>query len=286
MNLTVNLPRLITLGLASLLLSGSPGCLRKETRKKGPVRTEPWPAPLVSATKPGPSGRVRYRIERAQIEVEILHRKRAERARISDVQGTIDLDPVRLGETRAELRADLLSLSFSQAGEEAPALTLRALEVLGLADRRDPSSRELDRYASIDITGFDRLPADRQELSTRTNKTALSARGELTLHHFRVPITLELDVELERPKADAAAGVAPDQRLLIRTRRPLVVTLAAHDLVPSPTGPAAANAATRTDKPSRDNLSSAKAGKLAPEFGREARITAELAAIPDALAKP
>ncbi|HET9958193.1 MAG TPA: hypothetical protein VFQ61_27045 [Polyangiaceae bacterium] len=254
--------------------------MRTEPKKKAPTRTEPWPAPLVSTTKPGQTGRLRYRVERAQVEIELTHRKRTEHARLRAVEGTIDLDPVKLRETRAELRADLLDLSFFQGSEEAPDVTLRALEVLGLDRQKSSATRELDRFVTLQITGFDAVPS--QEAS-RANRATVTARGDLTLHHFRVPVSLELEVELDRKTADSESDVTA-QRLLIRTRRPLVVSLTAHDLVPNPSTSSA-------DLPAADGVRArergkASAGKTVPEFGREVRVSAELAAIPDPAAKP
>jgi hypothetical protein len=77
------------------------------------------------------------------------------------------------------------------------------------------------------------------------------------LHRFRVPVLLDVEVELESGETSLPGT------LRVRTRRPFTVQLAAHDLGPEAAG-------TR----------GTPFGTPRPTVGKEARISAEIVAIP------
>jgi polyisoprenoid-binding protein YceI len=243
-----------------------PACERKPKRV---LRTEPWPAPLVASARPGPSasapgGRVRYRIERAKVRVELPARRAKPSGALTEVTGSIELDPVRLENTRAHLQADLLSLSLDgENGDTDSGLVARALTWLELSSEREADARERERYATLEITAFEpvALPSDAE--ARRSSQVV--AHGELTLHRFRVPVSLELQVEL-----GGRDGGATDT-LTIRTRRPLIVSLAAHDILP---------------RDSRGNVLTQELATLGRDVGRDARISAELFARVEGSDKP
>jgi polyisoprenoid-binding protein YceI len=234
-----------------------------ERKPKRVVRTEPWPAPLASAgptPSASPSGAsIRYRIERAEIRLELPARRAKPRGAIATVSGTIDLDPAQLEKTRARLEADLLSLSFeNQDGEADAARLARALTWLELNPEREADARPAERYAVLEITALERSepPID----GVPTGRANVTAHAELTLHRFRVPVTLELEVKLEQSDAGST------DILSIRTLRPLVVSLAAHDILP---------------RDARGNVLSDELASAFTEVGREARVSAKLVARPE-----
>lgn len=243
-----------------------PACERKPKRV---LRTEPWPAPIVGSAGPRPSaaalgGRVRYRVERAKVRIELPARRTKPSGALAEVSGSIELDPVHLENTRAHLQADLLSLSFEgENGEPDSALVARALTWLELSPDRAADERERERFAALDITAFEpiALPSDAE--ARRSSQVV--AHGELTLHRFRVPVSLELQVEL----GSRDGGVT--DTLSIRTRRPLVISLAAHDILP---------------RDSRGNVLTKELATLGRDVGRDARISAELSARVEGSDKP
>jgi hypothetical protein len=84
-----------------------------------------------------------------------------------------------------------------------------------------------------------------------------TAQAELTLHRFRVPLLLDLELELGAENAGVPGMIT------VRTRRPFVVSLSAHGLA--------------------SEAPSARATPLfspRPTLGRDARISAEIIAIP------
>jgi polyisoprenoid-binding protein YceI len=245
-------------GLIGSLLISLAGCHRKEKRV---LRTEPWPAPVaLSASGALPSsapGRpVHYVVESGKVSFELPTRKKKPSGSIGNIAGEIDLDVQHPEATRAELRADLLSLTLSANGrDDAPELLARAFDWLEIAANRSPEERERNRYAKLEITGFDPVAANAE---ARKDRPALVvARGDLTLHHFRVPVALELEVQL---RSGSAAGPS---RLSIRTRRPLVVSLVAHDILP---------------RDAQGALLADGVRLLGTEVGRDAHITAEITA--------
>lgn len=247
--------------LALLLALPVLGCREKPKRV---VRTEPWLAPVVSASGASEAGKaMRYTIDQARVEFELPARRGKPRGKLARVEGTIDFDPVHLERTRARLTADLLSLTMSAGDEDDPLLLARAFDWLELAAERAPVERARDRYAVLNITAIEAGPAAREAVGRRAGRVV--AHGDLTLHQFRVPVVLELDVELKL--ADGGGSAA----LVIRTRKPLVVSLAAHDILP---------------RDARGALLSTQLSTLGTEVGRDARVTAELRALPAPLPEP
>jgi polyisoprenoid-binding protein YceI len=247
--------------LALLLALPVLGCREKPKRV---VRTEPWLAPVVSASGASEAGKpLRYSIDQASVELELPARRGKPRGKLGRVEGSIDFDPVHLDRTRARLTADLLSLTMSSAGEDDPTLLARAFDWLELGAERAPVDRARDRYAVLNITALE-AGATPEEAGKR-RAARVVAHGDLTLHHFRVPVVLELEVELK-----SAEGAEP-ATLLIRTRKPLVVSLVAHDILP---------------RDARGALLSNQLSAHENTVGREARVTAELRARPSPLPEP
>jgi polyisoprenoid-binding protein YceI len=231
-----------------------------ERKPKRVVRTEPWLAPAVSASSGGLGALgqpLHYEVTSASVRVELPARKAKPSGKLEAVSGSIELDPVELQRTRAKLRVDLLSLSLGNGKEtDDPALVARAFDWLELSAEHGREERELNRYATLDITAFEpATPND--DRAPAPSATRVIAHGDLTLHHFRVPVTLELEVQL-----GGKSGKDSDL-LKVRTRRPLVISLTAHDILPrDPRGTVLTNQLT----------------SLGMEVGREARISAELEA--------
>ncbi len=218
-------------------------------------RTEPWPAPAPSASAAAPltGETVRYRIDRAKVDVLLRAGKKSISGTLGGVEGTIELKPASLEQSRAELRADLLTLTLGTTpGSADPALLARAFDWLELTGSLDRATRERHRYAQVRIQTLQRSQDAGSDQDAR-----VVAYGDVTFHRFRVPASLELDVSF-----DTAGGAG----LSIRTRRPLVVQLAAHDVLP---------------RDSNGKLVAADLVKLGREVGREVQLSVELHALPE-----
>lgn len=231
------------------LCAAAVGCRREE---KKPVRTEPWLAAAASLAKDTPRAPARYRVKRGNATVELRVDQRPVRLVFDRVEGEIDVDFRSVDATAGRLRVDLLSLRVDGgAGGALEGLAERALESLEL--RADTPESDPERFAELTITALDRGALGGSRRAT------LTAQGDLTLHRFRSPLVFEIEVELAAP--DAAV---PDT-LLVRTRRPLVISLPAHGLGPAQAARSPAHAPTSP----------------APRFGKDARISAQIEAEPE-----
>ena len=222
---------------------------------------------------------IRYVIDRANVELRLPARRAALVGKLTEISGEIELSPSAMEDSRATLRADLLSLILSaeptrdprpsKRGKAAPAdgvalsaensnasFVARAFDWLEISAGRAASDREQNRYAELVVRALTR-PSN--EANSERETTRVTALAELTLHRFRVPISLELDV-----RWDAEDGSEP-RGLTIRTRRAFVIQLAAHDILP---------------RDARGSIQTRELGKDGREPYREVHITAELHAHP------
>jgi polyisoprenoid-binding protein YceI len=185
---------------------------RREPNKV--VRTEPWPAPHVSSSaQAAPAvSRARYVLEQGEVEVEIAAGGERARGVLSTLTADIDVDFVDPTKTIGRVEADLRSLRMlSETGSEPDeATTLRAQRALEIAPD--------DVAGSLGKAVF-------QIRSLEASKGGTWViRGELALHGIRAPKFAEVSVTPPEP-----GDKAPD-RLVIRSLRPLVVSLSTHDI--------------------------------------------------------
>lgn len=220
------------------------------------MRTEPWPAPRIATSAGVPRGEpIEYVLDSGRIDIELKTKKGRITGQLDRLTSTLTFDPVHVERTRGSVRADLLDLELSAgARDEAdPSLLARAFRWLEIDASRPEEDRERDRWAEVRVVGFE--PPSERAGSNRRRASRVSAFAEVTLHRFRVPLTLDLEVEL---LSDTDAGIS---RLRARTRRPFVVSLAAHDILPR-------------DATGQVTLSERSGQAL--DFPREARVSAEL----------
>jgi polyisoprenoid-binding protein YceI len=234
------------MALLCLFLAAT-ACRREE---KKPVRTEPWLAAAASLAKDAPRAPSKYRVKRGSATVELRMDQRPVRLFFDRIEGEIDVDFRSVDATYGKLRADLLSMRVEGAGAH-DGLVQRALANLELTP--DTPDSEPERFAELTITALDRGALGGSRRAT------LSAQGDLTLHRFRSPLVFEIEVEF------AAADAAVPETLLVRTRRPLIVSLPAHGLGPAPAARGPAHSPTPP----------------VPRFGKEARISAQIEAEPE-----
>lgn len=231
--------------LLSVLLATA-ACRREE---KKAVRTEPWLAAAASLSKDAPRAPTKYRVKRGSATVELRVDQRPVRLLFDRIVGEIDVDFRSVDATYGKLRADLLSLRVEGAAQDG--LVERALTSLELT--ADTPDSEPERFAELTITALDRGALGGSRRAT------LNAQGDLTLHGFRSPLVFEIEVEL------AGSDAAVPDTLLVRTRRPLLVSLPAHGL----------GAALAARAPAHSPTSPV------PRFGKEARISAQIEAEPE-----
>lgn len=216
----------LALGLGLL---GS-GCAKKEPKK--PVHTEPWlahpPASATSADAAVPS--VRYVLgERSQIRFELSTKLGKVQGKVAGVKGELRIALGALGQSRGELQADLDSLSLDDDGPNSAEWLARAKRALGVSDAGTGSALPL---ASFELTALSDLstdalepPAARDGGASPNRRVRATAEGNLLLNGFRV---------LKRAPLEAEFGFGNDRAVpssvVIRSRAPLVVSLATHEI--------------------------------------------------------
>lgn len=244
----------IALVTAIAAIAAGVGCKRAEKRV---LRTEPWPAPAVASSSPLARATVAYHVERGAVRVDLSTRKAKPLVTLERIEGRVDVDYSELVRTRGNIRVDLLSLSASggEGGQVDPSLTRRAFDWLELGSLVPQADRDQNRWAELRLTA---LAVEEEGHATPSRKGARRGHAvgyaELTLHRFRVPVTVDLEVEL-----DGAEGIP--ESLRIRTRRPLTVPLAAHDILP---------------RASDGTLATESLGALGTQVAREGRVTVDM----------
>lgn len=225
-----------------------------------PRRTEPWPAqPSASAPQATTLRRFRFTSE-SRVRFSIPGKKGKVSGHFTGAQGTLELDPQEIKNTRASLDVDLTTLEIDT--EVPPGVDLGGppavvgLQWLELGPDVPAERREQFKTARFELSGLEGPSPSEVALRRRTGFTRVTAVGTLRLHGFRAPVRLELHV--------SGGGSQP---LSIRSGSPLVVPLAPHDVTAR--GPSGIT----------DALGAARA---APWIGKSAEVQLELFAVPDA----
>ncbi|HEY3493051.1 MAG TPA: hypothetical protein VGK73_00120, partial [Polyangiaceae bacterium] len=218
--------------LSLVLLLACAAC-RRETRP--PDRTEPWlaSASVSASSSAGPAlpRRVRYALARSRVEFELPARQATPRGRLSPTRGELEVDLANPSGTTGRIELDLSSLELfeSDGTTPSPTFTARALDWLELGKRTSEERREVGRIATFSLRSLGG-PADRarppDDRGLRSGDW--SVRGDLGLHGVRTP--LEAAISVSVPAADDET--APPRELVIRSRRPLVISLGTHDIRP------------------------------------------------------
>jgi polyisoprenoid-binding protein YceI len=238
-------------------------CNREEKR---PERTEPWPAPSAA-----PSGsaepavrRARYELAASDIGFELPAKHASPRGKIRQATGHFEIDLEAPERSSGTVRIDLELIELEPAGADGGGAdpTRRALEWLELGSDISASERASRRFATFVVRGLEEtsgrslvgLAQRRDGKQPRFDATAV---GELSLHGVRAPARVPISLEI----AGAAAPGAAPGRLVIRSRRPLVVSLGVHDIRP---------------RDARGVLVARELALLGESVGREAKVSFEL----------
>lgn len=244
-------------------------CQREEKR---PERTEPWPAPSAA-----PSGsvepavrRARYELTAGELGFELPAKHASPRGRFQKPTGHFEIDLESPERSSGSVRVDLELIELDAASNDGGVAdaTRRALEWLELGSEIPPADRTSRRFATFVFRGLEEasgrsLAALGKRRDGKPPRFEATVVGELSLHGVRaparVPVTLEIDAA--GAPAEPAAPGEPPRRLVIRSRRPLVVSLGVHDIRP---------------RNARGVLVARELSLLGESVGREAKVSFEL----------
>jgi polyisoprenoid-binding protein YceI len=250
-------------GLVAFSLLALVACGREQKR---PERTEPWPAPSAA-----PSGsaepavrRARYELTTSELAFVLPAKHASPRGRFRQATGHFEVDLEAAERSSGSVRVDLELIELETAPEDAGVAnaTRRALEWLELGSETPPADRASRRFATFVLRGLEEtsgpslLRLSERRDGTRSRFDAVVV-GELSLHGVRAPARVPVSLEIEAPSAPGA----PPRRLMIRSRKPLVVSLGVHDIRP---------------RDARGVLVARELSLLGESVGREAKLSFEL----------
>jgi polyisoprenoid-binding protein YceI len=244
--------------LPALLLLAFLGCSREKER---PQRTEPWPAPAaVASGSAGPSvRRASYALEKSRLDFELPAKRSTPRGRFGRAAGRFDIDLESPERSSGSVRIDLTTVEM-EASEDAPDdATRRALDWLELGAGVRATTRETHRFATFDFRTLEGAEGKRLSgLGTRRGREPrldATAYGELSLHGVRAPVRVPVSLEIH------ASGPGAPGTIVIRSRKPLVVSLGVHDIRP---------------RDAQGVLIARELSLLGEKVGREAAVSFEL----------
>lgn len=231
-------------------------------------RTAPWPASANPSASAAPLlRRLHYTLEKSDIGFELPARHASPKGKLLRPRGMLDVDLDDLSRTTGSVSFDLRELVMTGADDRTDgANTARALAWLELGHDVSSDKRALADDASFGIVSLDAghlvsAPSGDHRAPRRELQSHWTVRGELSLHGVRAPVTAEVNLSLV-PGTDP---FGPPAQFVIRSRRPLVVSLSTHDIRP------------------RDERGVPIAKDLAlfgDRVGTEAKITFELVFVP------
>ena len=153
--------------------------------------------------------------------------------------GAITVDTGNLGNTRGEIKVDLAAIATSTFGNKSKdeSQTEHARTWLEVAEKLPAEQRGQHRYAVFAIRSIEGLATPdlaKVELTkdgdADVRVLSCAALGELLLHGHKVDKRLELEIKF-RYAPGAKPGAMPAS-FDLKTRSPLKITLAEHDVKP------------------------------------------------------
>lgn len=236
--------------VASLALAA---CSKKEPPP--PERKEPW---LANPPDASAALRAQYVIrERCEAKVELRAKEQTPRGAFRVCRGELDVNLSDLARSTGTLAVDVASIEIRGEGDagRSDEQSQEAQNWLDVGASRPEAERERLRWAVFTITGLSdasstsahagrreraepeaeepaELPEDDAGAARRSERrtVTLTARGHLLLHRVRVDV--EVPIRVAFHYKDRATPEAVPGELSLTTRRPLVVSLGAHDIKP------------------------------------------------------
>jgi hypothetical protein len=283
----------------ALILAAGIGLAACSKPEPPPERTEPWPANPPEAAQPAP--KIHYALSKeSRVDVSLRARDAKLTGEIRVVEGQLEVDLMRLDRTRGTVRVDVGSILMGAgdegAGEKTETdrdQTSEARNWLDLGSNQPESVRARKRWAEFTISEIPEVSAEAAHEGKVTRRgraaplidspgedagdaggegaaavseirrVALVAVGALTFHGFRVEHRARLRAEFHYP-ATATATTTPT-RVVVETRSPLIVPLAAHDIKPRDASGTFVAEGTKL---------------LGTKVGRDARVSLRLVATP------
>jgi polyisoprenoid-binding protein YceI len=204
----------------------------------------PVASSLAPSTRPPPGASVtKFVVEDATTaSIEMEAPKEKIKAVTTGGTGTLDIDLTNLVNSRGEVKVDLSTITMKTFAEQEKnaSQTLHARTWLEVGDgesaKLDEKTKDANRYAvyairtietpsATDITKVVPVKDGSDELRTVT----LVTKGELLVHGHKVERDADLEVTF---RYDSGAAAGKPKAISIKTKKPLRVVLAEHDVKP------------------------------------------------------
>jgi hypothetical protein len=212
--------------------------------KKGGDDGAPSPVaqPIASSVAMPSSGSLTYEIEPAgKATIDMPAPKERIKAETDAAKGQVHVDLTNLANTRGDIFVDLDTLAtHTFNNDDDKTQTHHAHTWLQIDDMvKDVALRERNRWVHFAIRSVDGLSAadvtkvaKTKEGSDEVRVVTLTAHGDLELHALpsKAPKDVALEVRFHYP--EGAPADSKPTRIDLKTKSPLVITLADHDVKP------------------------------------------------------
>jgi hypothetical protein len=210
----------------------------------GKKEADPTPTAAASALAPSTAASsamaFKYAVDpKGKTSIDMPAPKEHIKAGTTASGGSLEVDLKNVANTRGEVKVDLTTLKTSTFGDEKKDSSQSEhaqnwLEVGSLvtADMKEKNRwvvfaiRSIEAPSAADVT---KIAAVKEgDLDVRT--VTLTAKGEFLLHGHKTDKTVPLEAKFQW-----AAGAAPDAKptaIVVKTKEPLHITLAEHDVKP------------------------------------------------------
>ncbi len=219
-----------------VLGTGISACEQKKTTSLAPAASS-------LAASSAPSSGAKFVIDpKSTASIDMPAPKEHIQATTDAAAGSLDVDATNLASSRGEVKIDLSTLTTKTFDdpEKNKAQTGHARTWLEVADgqtgKLDDSVKAANKYAvyairsienpsATDLTKVAPTKEDAREVRTVT----MTTRGELLIHGHKVERDADVEVQFFY---DAGAAADKPSALSVKTKKPLRVTLAEHDVKP------------------------------------------------------
>lgn len=178
------------------------------------------------------------------VRIEIPAPLETTRAQLSGVRGMLDVDLNAPQKTVGTIEADLsgiMSTSFTDP-DKNETQTEHMRNWFEIGEDVSPAIREKNQWAKfaiqkvskVDPPSIDKVPTFTDEIGTG-RRFKITAEGDFTVHGITKPKTVELEATLYDVKPGGPRYQEAQRVLMLRTSRPIPISLKEHDVKPRDT---------------------------------------------------
>ncbi len=211
--------------------------------KKSEVVLAPSASALAPSTTSMSAASMKFTVTKGKTTIDMPAPSEHIKAETSDASGDLQVDLSKLGETRGLVKVDVSKLSTKtfDDSKKNESQTEHARTWLEASDKLPEDVRTKNKYAEFAIRSVSDLSAtDLAKVAAKTEgaedvrTVTLTAKGEFLIHGRKVDREVKLEAAFHYPKG-AAADAKPTS-VIVKTREPMKVVLAEHDIKPRDDG--------------------------------------------------